>query len=80
MFGHSREEQEVGENCVIRTFMVCTSRQISLGDRMKIDDMGMICDIYWREEKCVQNFGGERKERGCLGDLGVEGGIILKRI
>jgi hypothetical protein len=45
---------------------------------MKFDEMGVICGIYWREEKCVQNFGGERKERGCLGDLGVEGGIILK--
>jgi hypothetical protein len=45
---------------------------------MKINEMGVVCGIYWREEKCIQNFGGERKERGCLEDLGVEDGIILK--
>ena len=57
--------------------MVCTSCQISLGDRMKVDEMGVVCGIYWREENCIQNFDGERKERE---DLGVEDGIILKCI
>jgi len=60
--------------------MVYTSRQVSLGDRMKVDEMVVGCGIYWREEKCIQNFGGERKERGYLEDLGVEDWIILKSI
>jgi hypothetical protein len=38
------------------------------------------CGIYWREEKCMQNFGWERKERGCLENLGFECGVILKCI
>ena len=78
MFGHSREKQEAGENCIIRTFMVCTFRQLSLGDRMKVDEWAFVAHIG--EEKCIQNFGGERKERGCLEDLGLEDGIILKCI
>jgi hypothetical protein len=47
---------------------------------MKVDEMGVVRGIYWREEKCTQNFDGQRKEGGCLEDLGVEDGIILKCI
>jgi hypothetical protein len=47
---------------------------------MKVDGLGVVCGIYWREEKCIQPFGGERKENGCLEDLSEEDGIILNCI
>lgn len=60
--------------------MVCTSHQISLGDRIKVDEMGVVCGMYGTEEKCIQPFGGETKERDYLENLGVEKRIILKWI
>jgi hypothetical protein len=42
--------------------------------------MGVVCGMYGTEEKCIQPFGGETKERDYLENLGVEKRIILKWI
>jgi len=40
--------------------------------------MGRACSTYGVEERCIQGFGGNLRERGHLGDLGVHGRVILK--
>ena len=36
--------------------MIYTSHYYS-GDLIKQDEMGMACDMYGREQKCIQGFG-----------------------
>jgi hypothetical protein len=36
--------------------------------------------MYGGEERCIQGFGGETWRKRPLGDTGVDGRIILKRI
>jgi len=40
--------------------------------------MGRACSTYGVEERYIQGFGGNLRERGHLGDLGLHGRIILK--
>jgi hypothetical protein len=40
--------------------------------------MGRTCSTYGVEERCIQGFGGNLKERVHLGDIGLQGRIILK--
>ena len=43
--------------------------------------MGETCSAYGGEERRIQDFGGGNlKERDHLGDPGVDGRIILRRI
>jgi hypothetical protein len=39
---------------------------------------GRACSTYGVEERCIQGFVGNLRERGHLGDLGLHGRIILK--
>ena len=48
---------------------------------MKEDEVGGAYVTRWREEKCVQNFGGEsKKERFNLEHIGVDWDVISKGI
>jgi hypothetical protein len=43
IFGHKRDEVarwEVGENCMMRSFIICTLNQIFLDTQFKEDQMG----------------------------------------
>jgi hypothetical protein len=42
--------------------------------------MGGACSAYGGEERRIQGFGGNPRERDHLGDPGVDGSIILRRI
>jgi len=43
--------------------------------------MGGVCSAYGGEERCMQDFGGENREKRChLGDPGIDGRIILRSI
>jgi hypothetical protein len=41
--------------------------------------MGEACDMYGRQESCIQHFGeGDVRERHDLEDLGVDGKMIYE--
>ena len=42
--------------------------------------MGGACSAYGGEERCIEGFSGELRERDHLGDPGVDGRIILRWI
>ena len=52
-------QQESGESCVMRSFMLCCPHQILLIDQNVKNEVGGACSMYGREEKCIQSFGGE---------------------
>jgi hypothetical protein len=47
------------------------------GDQVKKVEMGRVCGMYVRNEKCIQNFSQNLKGRDHLGDIGVGGRVIL---
>jgi hypothetical protein len=51
------EMGEVGEDCIMRSFINFKLQQILLGDQIKEDEMGGACSTYGRDEKCLQCFG-----------------------
>jgi hypothetical protein len=45
------------------------------------NEMGGVCSTYGEEERCIEFFGwGNLRERGHLGNPGIDGRIILKCI
>ena len=49
------------------------------GDQIKKNEMGVACEAYGGEERCIYGFGGgDLRVRGYLEDLGIDGRIILK--
>ena len=46
-------------------------------DEVKETEMGGACGTYRGEDKCIQSFGGELKERDQLKDLGVDGRLLI---
>jgi len=44
---------------ITRSFMICTLRQIYLGDQIKKKEISGACSTYGRYEKCIQGFGGK---------------------
>jgi len=43
-----------------------------------MNDLDGACGTYGRQDRCIQGFGGETRERNQLEDLGIDGRIILK--
>jgi hypothetical protein len=39
--------------------MICTAHQMLSGDQIEKNEMDETCSTYGREERCVQDFGGE---------------------
>jgi hypothetical protein len=56
--------EKAGENCILKTFIMCISRQILLELSKQEDEMGRACSKHKREQKCIQSFGRKtiRKE------------------
>jgi len=50
------------------------------GDKIEKNEIGGACSTYGGEEKCVQGLGGNLRGRGHLGDIDVDGTIILRWI
>lgn len=44
----------MGENSIIRIFLICTCRLILLDDQIKEDAMGRTCSMNGRNEKRLQ--------------------------
>jgi len=40
---------------------------------MEKNDMGEACTAYGREERCIQDFGGDLRKRNHLQEPGVDG-------
>jgi hypothetical protein len=51
---------------------------IFLGDQIKEGKMGAACRTHGGENKYIQSLVGESWKKEHLGDLGVEGKVILK--
>jgi hypothetical protein len=62
----------------MRRLMICTACQILFGDQIEENETGGACSTYGREERRMQGFGGNLRERGHLGDPGVDWRIILR--
>jgi hypothetical protein len=48
--------QEAGENCIVKSFIICTLHKILLGS-IKKDEMSNMCSMHGRDEKYIQHFG-----------------------
>jgi len=49
----------IGENYIMRGVIPCTPHPKILGAQIVKNEMGGACGTYGREERCIQNFGGE---------------------
>jgi hypothetical protein len=47
------ELQEVGENCIMKSYMVCYLHPVYLGDQSKEDKMGGACGEYGGRDRCI---------------------------
>jgi hypothetical protein len=61
----------VRTSCAVLLTKYCSS------DQIKENEMGRTCSTY--RERCIQDFGGRRKERDHLQGLCVDG-MTVKRI
>jgi hypothetical protein len=63
MLGSKRAK--LRDECIITSFMICT--KYYLGDHIKENEMGGTCGTYGRDERYLQDFGGEtcEKETTC---------------
>jgi hypothetical protein len=54
--------------------MICTPHQTSFGDQIRENEICGTCSTYWGQEKFVQGFGGETKQKETtLEDIGLIG-------
>jgi len=61
--------------------MICTAHQILFGDKFEKNAMGGSCNTYGGSVEANTGFWwGNLRERDHLGNPGVDGGIILRRI
>jgi hypothetical protein len=51
--------QESGEDYITRSFIICTPHQYYSDDEIEKNEMGGACNMYGKEKRCVQEFGGE---------------------
>jgi hypothetical protein len=54
--------------------------QYCSGDKIQKNEMDGACSTYGGEERHIQGFGGEMRERDHLGYPGIDGRIILRWI
>jgi hypothetical protein len=52
-----RMRQEAGEDCILRSSIICTLHQILLGQSSHEDETNKECSTHGRNDKCVQKFG-----------------------
>ena len=51
-----------------------------LGDQIKKNKIGVACSTYGEEERCIQGWWGNLRERDHLDYPGIDGRIILRWI
>jgi hypothetical protein len=73
-----RKWQEAREDCIMRSFVTCTLRQILLGWSNQEGWDRQVCSTHGKEDKCVQSTC--RKGRDHSEDIGVECRTILQLI
>jgi hypothetical protein len=61
IFGPVEKYKKAGEICSVNC-IVCTAHQI-LGDQINKEVVGKACSTFMREEKCIQDFGGENRRK-----------------
>ena len=60
IFGPKRDEARGdGENYIMRNLMICIPHPLLFGDQIEKNETGGACRTYWREERFIQDFGGE---------------------
>jgi hypothetical protein len=72
---YKREDEE---NCMLRSFIICSLHNYYFGDEIKKDEMGRACCMHGSYAKCVQNFNRKKSREERLGDISASGGIIVK--
>ena len=60
--------------------MICTDYQILFGSSNREYETGGACSAYAGEERCTGFCWGNLRERNHLGNPGVDGRIIIRRI
>jgi hypothetical protein len=60
----------------MRSLMTCTPYSILFSDHIE-NELDRACSMYEGEERRVQGFGGDLRERDHMGDPGIDGRIIL---
>jgi hypothetical protein len=50
---------EEKENCIIRSFAICSAHLIFLEDQIKEDEMGGVCGTCEGNKKCKKDFGSK---------------------
>jgi hypothetical protein len=59
-FGPKRDEVTwIGENYIMRNFMISTFHPIFLGDIFEKNMLGGTCSAYWVGERCSHSFSKE---------------------
>jgi len=48
-----------GEDYIMRSFIICTLRQLSIGWQHREEWYGWACSTYGGQKKCIEVFGGE---------------------
>jgi hypothetical protein len=51
----------------MKKFITCLLHQILLGCEVKEDEMGRICSMHVRDEKCIEIFDGKSEGKKQLG-------------
>ena len=55
--------QRKGENCIVKSILICTCHQYYSGDQIKKNEMGGTYGVFGRGEKCIQNFGAQTRTK-----------------
>jgi hypothetical protein len=64
----------------MRSFLIFTPHPIISGDKIEKNEMGGACSAFGVEERRIQGFGGDLRERDHLGYPGVDSRVILRWI
>jgi hypothetical protein len=60
IFGPKRDEVTgIGENLIMRSFIVCNAHPLLCGSKIEKNEMGETCSAYDGGERRAQGFGGK---------------------
>jgi hypothetical protein len=64
--------QEAGESCIMRSFIICTLRQILLTYKIKENETSVVNSVIRRTEKFIRNFSRKAEGKRLLGRIGCK--------